>query len=250
MSIIKTCAILIKSRKYKEKDKLLTFYTEDLGKIVARCKGARDPLNHWGHNSEPPNICWLQLYERAGFYIVTEIKPVFNLFVLSADMNRIIAFETFVGLLDQLVEEHLPSRNFFGTCVSFLTRLNQENSNPAYLSYHLAFDFLTWQGTPVHLSSCVFCQEPYAENREDYSLSYSDGGLVCKSCSQKKNIFNPVSRESILYLLAIMKQCTPTEEERLNVFFQNWEDLDRIVKGYFMCLFSKKLLTYLGLKKL
>ena len=135
MSIVKTSAILIKSRKYKEKDKLVTFLTEDYGKIVAQCKGARDPLNHWGHNTEPPNLCWLQLYERSNFYIVTEMKPITNLFTIISDYQRILAFETMTNLLDMFLDPLIPIREIFALSLSFLKELNSNQSDPHYLSY-------------------------------------------------------------------------------------------------------------------
>jgi DNA repair protein RecO (recombination protein O) len=250
MSIIKTTAILIKARKYKEKDKILTFYSEDMGKIIARCKGARDPLNHWGHNTEPPNICWLALYEKNGFYLVTEMKPIFNLFEITRCFERLLAFEAFVQIIDHFQEGTAFSRSFFELCVLFLTRLNQSMEDPIYLSYAFLFDFLKWQGLPIVPFHCVYCENPYQVQVGNYSISYDEGGIVCPKCARERSLFNPISHEIILFLQALLKNNSVEEEKRMKVFFQNWEDLDRIVKDYYKCRFNKKLQTYMSLKKM
>lgn len=250
MSIVKTTAILIKSRKYKEKDKLLTFYTEEAGKLVARCKGARDPFNHWGHNSEPPNICWLQLYELNGFYLVTEMKPIFNLFGIVKEYERMLAFESFVHLLDHALEMNIPSRSFFGLCLSFLNRLNQASENPRWLAYQFLFDYMKWQGFSIHLDHCVLCRAPVTKHGEMFSLYHREGGLVCPSCAKAKSFFNPISFEMIVALQEFFTRSCSEETKGNKVFFQNWEDLDRIVKEYYQVLFGKELQTYLSLKKM
>lgn len=250
MSILKTTGILIKTRKYLEKDKIVTFFTEDFGKIAVRCKGARDPFNHWGHNTEPPNVCWLQLYERNGFYLTTEIKPIFNLFGITQDFKRLIAFEAFAQILEHFQEGSPYSRSFFGLCIAYLQSLNREDTDPVYLSYAFVFDYLKWQGLPILTDHCIFCGELLVPNQEGYSLSYEEGGIVCSSCAREKSFFNPVSSSLILLLQNFHDNRMEESEKRIKVFFQNWEDLDRIVKDYYKCRFNKKLQTYLSLRKM
>lgn len=250
MSIVKTSAILIKARKYKEKDKLLTFLTEDFGKVVARCKGARDPLNHWGHNTEPPNLCWLQLFERNSFYIVTEMKPIANLFTIMEDYQRILAFEAMANLLDILLEPGVPLRETFALSLSFLKELNSTKSDPHYLSYLYIFLFLTKQGYPLQMGKCIICSEPFSEANQGYAVSYEEGGIICNQCGKKVSVFNPLTTEFCSFLLGFEKISDFELRNQPIDFFHNKEELDRIVREYFKYRFNRKLLTVISLKKM
>jgi len=250
MSILKTSAILIKARKYKEKDKLLTFLTEDFGKIITQCKGARDPLNHWGHNAEPPNLCWLQLYERNNFYIVTEMKPINNLFSIMQEYPRVLAFETMAHLLDMVLEPGVPLRETFALSLSFLKALNRKESDPFYLSYLYIILFLGKQGYPLQMRRCIVCSEPFSREERGYTVSYEEGGLICSRCRKKVSVYNPLTTEFCSFL-QVFGACSDFEVVNQPIdFFHNMEELDRIVREYFRYKFNRKLLTMISLRKL
>jgi len=178
------------------------------------------------------------------------MKTIFNLFDITRDFKRLIAFESFVQIIDHFLEGTSYSRSIFGLCVSFLQQLNQQNTDPVYLSYAFLFDYLKWQGLPIQAEICAFCGNPWKENRDGYSIGYEEGGIICPKCAQARSLFNPVTKDLVLLLQDFSKNKLMEEEKRNKVFFQNWEDLDRIVKDYYKCRFNKKLQTFISLKKM
>ena len=48
MAIIKTDSVVLKTKIYRDKSKLVTLYTKSHGKLTAVAKGVRDVKTRWG----------------------------------------------------------------------------------------------------------------------------------------------------------------------------------------------------------
>jgi recombinational DNA repair protein (RecF pathway) len=131
-----------------------------------------------------------------------------------------------------------------------LTYLNKEENDPLYLSYQFIYSYLVWQGLPIMVEGCIACKEPFEKETKGYSLCYERAGMLCPDCAKQLSVFNPVPTQLILILQEFVKSNPFMERKRMDDFFQNCEDLDRIVKEYYHFLFGKKLVTYNSLKKL
>src|SRR5262249_56754234 len=66
MSLIKTPAMTLKSRKWGEADRIVTFYTKSLGKIRGIARGARRQKSRFGAALEPLTLSHLNLFEKSG----------------------------------------------------------------------------------------------------------------------------------------------------------------------------------------
>ena len=78
MPLIKTTAITLKSRKWGDADRIVTFYTKEMGKIRAVARGARRMKSRLGAALEPLTICDLNLFEKSGdsLYRVSQVDLV------------------------------------------------------------------------------------------------------------------------------------------------------------------------------
>ena len=57
MPLVKTSAITLKSRKWGEADRIVTFYAKHLGKIRGVARGARRLKSRMGAALEPLTLC-------------------------------------------------------------------------------------------------------------------------------------------------------------------------------------------------
>ncbi|MGH7182310.1 MAG: DNA repair protein RecO, partial [Nitrospiraceae bacterium] len=57
MPLIKTAAITLKSRKWGDADRIVTFYSKELGKVRGVARGARRMKSRLGASLEPLTIC-------------------------------------------------------------------------------------------------------------------------------------------------------------------------------------------------
>jgi DNA repair protein RecO (recombination protein O) len=242
MSIIKTEGILIKKYKYKEKDKLLTIFTPEQGKILALCKGARNPLNKWGCSTEPPNFSFFQLYERNGFHTLTEIKVLDNFSFLTSDFSRLLIFDYFANIIDWFLPLHSPSRNTFSLLSSSLYLLNDKKVNFIILSYFFLLKFINIQGYKVDLKICTNCKRKVNDCNNFYFCA-EEGGLICSDClSKTESSLTNVSKETISILNElIFLDLNNISSMREYDLLKNLE-IDKILTGYYSFVFKRKIM--------
>ena len=61
--IITSEAVVLRSMKYRETSKIVTFYTKEAGKISGIVKGARQSKNKYGSTLEPMSYVSLVFYQ-------------------------------------------------------------------------------------------------------------------------------------------------------------------------------------------
>src|SRR5207245_10879258 len=66
MPLLKTPAIVLKSRKWGDADRIVTFFTLKHGKVRGVARGARRMKRRFGGTMEPLVYCDLVLYEKPG----------------------------------------------------------------------------------------------------------------------------------------------------------------------------------------
>src|SRR2546425_10137882 len=66
MPLLKTPAIVLKSRKWGDADRIVTFFTLKHGKVRGVARGARRMKSRFGGTLEPFVYCDLVLYEKPG----------------------------------------------------------------------------------------------------------------------------------------------------------------------------------------
>ena len=66
MPLVKTTAIILRSRKWGDADRIVTVYAKNLGKIRGVARGARRQKSRFGAAIEPFSVCRLNLFEKTG----------------------------------------------------------------------------------------------------------------------------------------------------------------------------------------
>src|SRR5262245_63569359 len=114
MPVIKTAAITLKSRKWGDADRIVTFYTKKMGKIRGVARGARRMKSRLGASLEPLTICHLNLFEKSGdsLYRVSQVDLVEPFIRFREDLTLMTAAARMVnvvggGTLDWCLEQVL-----------------------------------------------------------------------------------------------------------------------------------------------
>jgi len=240
--ILKTQAILIKSKRYKERDKLLTFFTEENGKIFSLCKGARVPLNKWGSSAEPPNLSCIQLYQRNDFFTLTEIKVTQIFSNILSNFERLIIFSYIVNILDPLLPPLLPSKKTFYLTLSSLYALNNKEIDPISSGYIFAIKFLSVQGYGLETEKCLMCGRRRDEDLEEFFISYEEGGFICEICAKfAKSRVTRLSKNEILFLKKILSMDLKDIPSISEAPVKNNENLDKMVSDYYNAKFKRRI---------
>jgi len=187
---VKTEAVVLRSLRFGEADRILHVYTADRGRMGAIAKGARKTKSRFGGRLEPLSHVELVLHVGSG-----ELATVTGAaLVRSHAAAREEPYRLSVGLVAaeamlRLFPEQERSDRAFTALTRFLDLLDElparEGFRPELDALGLAFQLkLLWvAGYLPHLGSCAECgaDGPFA------GFSARAGGVVCRSCAEAAN---------------------------------------------------------------
>ena len=177
----KTEAIVLRSMRFSEADRILHLYTAHNGRIGAIAKGVRKTKSRFGARLEPLSHVELMLYQGGG-----ELQTITGVELLrSHRLTREDGYRLNVGMIGaeamlRLFGEPEANERAFGALARFLDLLDEtppEESRPAVDPLVLSFQLkLLWlAGYLPHLTSCVEC----GSTGELQAFSARAGGAVC-----------------------------------------------------------------------
>jgi DNA repair protein RecO (recombination protein O) len=179
----KTEAIVLRSLRFSEADRILHLYTAHRGRIGAIAKGVRKTKSRFGARLEPLSHVELLLHEGSG-----ELQTITGVELLrSHRLTREDPYRLDVGLIGaeamlRLFGEPEANERAFGALARFLDLLDETAPptaasrgalDPLVLSFQLKLLWLA--GYLPHLTSCVECGAQEALT----AFSARAGGAVC-----------------------------------------------------------------------
>jgi len=211
---LKTEAVVLRSIRYGEADRILHLYSTTRGRIGAIAKGARKPKSRFGGRLEPFFRLDMVLHEGRG-----ELLTVTNVATLDgyprlrargASLNAgARACDAVLRLLDS-AEPNLPAYNLLCRYLELLD--DPEAGRAAGLETVLSFrlKLALAAGFSPELASCTRCGE--AEHLSGFSGAA--GGVVCAGCEAGSF---PLSEEAHRFMVAAIGSPlaeAPSAEER------------------------------------
>ena len=182
----KTEAVVLRSLRFAEADRILHLYTLDRGRIGAIAKGIRKTTSRFGARLEPLSHVELLLHEGSG-----ELHTVTGASLIAAHRAaREDPYRLEVGLIGaeamlRLFTEPEANGRAFTALTRFLDALDETpvlTTRPALDPLTLAFQLkLLWvSGYLPHLTSCAECG---ATDATLVGYSPRAGGAVCGACA-------------------------------------------------------------------
>lgn len=182
MGLYKTKAIVLRTRKLGEADKIITLYTNTRGKVDAVSKGIRKTQSKFGARLEPFSHVSLLLHEGRSLDIISQAETVNSFKSLREDLERLTYASAVIELIDKLGLEGESSGRLFSLLEKALVTL-------AEASYHLkllvvAFNFkaMSFSGYRPNFGACFSCQ---GDPGSPSWFNPESGGVLCNRCTSQ-----------------------------------------------------------------
>jgi DNA repair protein RecO (recombination protein O) len=198
--LFKTEAIVLRSIRYGEADRILHLYTRERGRIGAIAKGVRRPKSRFGGRLEPLFRVDLVLHEGRG-----DLSTVTSASTVSAHPHLRDGRETLQRATQacdavlRLFDSQEPNRPAYNLLCNELTLLDQR-PEAASRAHALSFriKLLLAAGFMPELAACASCGE-----REHLgAFSASAGGVVCAGCEAGSFPLDRAAHEFLVQALA------------------------------------------------
>jgi DNA repair protein RecO (recombination protein O) len=177
---LKTEAIVLRSIRYGEADRILHLYTPYHGRLSAIAKGARRARSRFGARLEPFFHVRAGLHEgRSELLTVTSVDTIAAHGALRDHAATLDAAARACDAVSRLFETTEPHPEVFQLLVNELGLL-QADAAQAHPGNGLAFrlKLLLAAGIVPHLAACAVC----GETEHLSGFSGAAGGVVCNAC--------------------------------------------------------------------
>jgi DNA repair protein RecO (recombination protein O) len=240
MPLLTTPAITLKSRKWGDADRIVTFYTMRVGKLRAIARGARRMKSRFGSALEPFVLSELNLFEKPNdhLYRLSQADIRDPLTPLREDLGRMAAAARLANLVAALTGEGDACPQIFETLLAGLHAI-EHGGDAALTTLLFQIRLLGLGGFRPRVDPCAAC----GQHRDSGAGRFSAiaGGLLCERCGARdRDRTMPLSAGSIA-LLQHALQWNPAVLTRLKAGGRMREELERAIEAYVTVVAGKRL---------
>ncbi len=183
-----TAAIVLRARPFGESDKIVSFLTEDLGKITGIAKGARHSRKRFANSLEPFSLVKLHIrdYPNRSLALIAAADLLVGFKQLFTSLVKISYASYMVEISEGLIAEREGNRLVFEHLKSGLSYLDENEPSLRFLtSFELKLLRLT--GYQPLLDRCKYCGNGGGQQTvAQWHFSLRDGGILCDSCARAR----------------------------------------------------------------
>lgn len=242
MPLHKTPAITLKSRRWGEADRIVTFYSLRFGKLGGVARGARRMKSRFGSALEPLVHCDLNLFEKQGdsLYRVTQADIRESFGQIREDLGKMTGAARMANLVSAVTVEGDPDPKMFETLLEGLRAL-QGRSDVSLTTLMFQIRLLGQTGFRPQMDHCALCGTVSEENLGLFSPRA--GGITCSACASRQTSPSlPMSRGSRA-LFGQASRMVPSGLVRLRATGQVRRELETVVEAFVRVVTGKRLPT-------
>ena len=180
MSLYRDEAIVLRTQKLGEADRIITLLTREHGRVRGVAKGVRRTKSKFGARLEPGSHIDIQLYTGRTFDTVTQVESIFNYGeALTDDYSRWTIAGTILEAAERFTShEHEPALQEFKLVTGAMKALAENKYDPSMILDAYLLRSLAVGGYAPSLVNCSKCDAPGPHRY----FSLVGGGSVCADC--------------------------------------------------------------------
>ncbi len=182
-----TTAIVLRTRPFGESDKIVSFLTEDLGKITGIAKSARHSRKRFANSLEPFSLVKLHIhnYPNRDLAFIVAADLLLGFKQLSTSLVKISYASYMVEITEGLIAEREDNRLVFEHLKNALGYLEDNEPSLRFLtSFELRLLRLT--GYQPLLDHCKYCGNGRQQTVAQWYFSLREGAVLCCACARTR----------------------------------------------------------------
>jgi len=178
---IKDDAVVLRTYKSGEADRVVVLWTRQHGKIRVIAKGVRKTTSRMGGTLETLAYVTVDLVKTRGeFYVARHVQHREHLATLRSSYSRISAGYAVVEAVDAIPSDGVPDLEIFELLTRVLLTLDDGSFEPALVPASFYFRLLALDGSEPVVALCVNCGRSGPLVAFDAQI----GGTLCDECRQ------------------------------------------------------------------
>lgn len=238
MEEFRVSGIVISSIDYKEKDKLVTLFTLELGKITAVLRGVKSGNAKLKFASQLFCFANFILVKSGEYYTITNADQVDSFYDLTANYNRFLVGQIILESIQAVMPQGEFGESLFIHTLKALRALAYEqlaNEHAVLVKFLLLL--FSINGYDLNFNECNECKTKLIS---DIYFNFELGFITCKNCAGNYNF--QLSKKTYNYL-KIINNASIEQLTTIKVNNQDLLDAIMVLGKNFENKFNKKLKT-------
>ena len=173
-------AIIVRTQKLGEADRIITMLTKEHGRIRGVAKGVRRTMSKFGARLEPGSYVDIQMHAGKTFDTITQVEAIQNFGEeIASDYQRWTIAHAMLETAERFThQEGEPAPQEFQLVVGGMKALAENRYDPSLILDAFLLRSLSIGGYAPSLSACSRCEKPGPHR----FFSLVGGGSVCLDC--------------------------------------------------------------------
>lgn len=197
MAQYSTEAILLTVRNWGEADKIVTFFSKDLGKVPAAAYGCRRPKSSLAGGMQVFSHLELTVLSGTHLDTIKQCETITAFKHLREDLECMAYASFLTELVVEICPERHPEPRIYALMLKAFTTLAKRNPRLTVLA--AAYQLLEYTGSQPSYQQCVVCGDPITV---DAFFSFEKGGAVCANCKTEDSL--DFSRKMQVFVQALL----------------------------------------------
>ncbi|KRQ86645.1 DNA repair protein RecO [Caloramator mitchellensis] len=227
MSLGNVQGVVLKSINLGESDKIITIFTDKLGKIDVVAHGARKPKSQIASSTLPFCYCKFSIYKGKNLYTLSQSQIIESFQRIIMDLEKLSLGSYILEMIDVLNEKEAKNVYMLGLLLKSLYLLSDSDVDLELLKTTFEYKIVSLSGYQPSVLNCVKCKS----NEELHFFSITDGGMVCDKCFVNKGMVYELNN-SELDLLRTLRNIKLEDLRNINYNKLNLKRLDEIMEKY------------------
>ena len=170
-------AVVLRSWKLGESDRILSLMTQSNGKVRCVAKGARKTRSKFGAQVDPTNHIQVQLYRGKGeLDTLTQVESIDRFPVLREDLELFARASSMLEAVEVVAQDREPNAGLYTMLARALHTVTESESHLVVAGFFVKL--LSMEGLAPSIDICVGC----GTSSDLTHFSVADGGASCGGC--------------------------------------------------------------------
>mgnify|MGYP002524075434 FL=1 len=236
MEELTTQGIVLRAIDYGEKDKIITIFTADKGRVSAILKGVRRITSRLKYVSQPFCYADFKLTGRSELMTVSNASEITNFFDITQSYAKMVCGSAILEMVDNASTIGQSDPILFDALRRCLGLLADSDINPDLILMRFAIGLFKVSGYAMNLKTCRICGKSINEDMVVYDLE--TGEFCCYKCPVPKYI--TVSPRAVEIMQKISKIPVSALED-IFIMENEAREFRQIVKANFALRFGWEL---------
>jgi DNA repair protein RecO (recombination protein O) len=233
--LYRTPAVVLKRMDLGEADRIVTFFSRDVGKLKAVAKGVRRTTSRSAGHLEPFTLTDVLFAVGRELDVVSQAATLEPFREVREDLTLATHGYYLAEMVDALTEERMENRAAFDVLTDSLRDLAAgEDPSLVLLAFHLRL--MDALGYRPELRECLSCRSAL-EPVPNY-FSAADGGVLCPTCGPRQAAARPIAVATLKLLRFVQHNDT---HQGVNVPADVAREAEALLRNYTEYLVERRL---------